>query len=198
MTSLCHQAYAPWVFNSFSSTVTLTDTPFRQFDPVIFCLSFTICFAIRKISFCWLGSFRPLANSFCFFPFVNEITFLAFCLFFVYSSHASVDFSFFQFPYFSSFLLLLQQLSHSTTMFPYACMDLLIIHMWPVLYLSLYFSSVASVHLHQCIFTLLLLPYLWPCFGILYMFFLLELPYTHSWFKLLMAYFSCTKLHVHY
>jgi len=38
--------------------------------------------------------------------------------------------------------------------------------MWPVLCPSLYFSSVASVHLHQCNSTLLLLPYLWPCFAI--------------------------------
>jgi len=56
-------------------------------------------------------------------------------------------------------------------MFP-DCMDLLTIHMWPVLFPSLYFSSVASVHLHQGIFTLLLLPYLWPCFAI----FLLSFP----------------------
>ena len=66
----------------FSSTITLPDTPFRQFDPVTSCLSFTICFAIRKISFCWLGSFRSLAHSLCFFPFANEISFLCF----VYSS----------------------------------------------------------------------------------------------------------------
>jgi len=35
----------------FASTVTLLDTPFRQFDHVISCLSFTIYFAIRKIFF---------------------------------------------------------------------------------------------------------------------------------------------------
>jgi len=35
----------------FSSTITLPDTPFGQFDPVISCLSFTICTAIRNISF---------------------------------------------------------------------------------------------------------------------------------------------------
>jgi len=42
----------------FSSTITLHDTPFKQFDPVISCLSFIICFAIRKISFWCRGSFR--------------------------------------------------------------------------------------------------------------------------------------------
>jgi len=36
---------------SFSSRITLPDTPLRQFGPVISYLSFTICFAIRKISF---------------------------------------------------------------------------------------------------------------------------------------------------
>jgi len=108
----------------FSSTITLLDAPFRQFDPIISFLSFTICFPIRKISFCWLGSFKSLAHSFCFFSFAKEITLFAFCLLFLYSFHASVDFSFVQFPYFFSFHLLLQQLPRSTTMFPYACMGL--------------------------------------------------------------------------
>jgi len=89
----------------FSSTISLPDKPLRQFDPVISCLSFTICFAIRKISFCWLGSFRSLAISLCFFPFANKITFFVFCLLFWYSSHASVDFSLLQFPYFFFFSL---------------------------------------------------------------------------------------------
>jgi len=34
-----------------SSTITFFDAPFVQFNPVISCLSLTICFAIRKISF---------------------------------------------------------------------------------------------------------------------------------------------------
>jgi len=54
-------------------------------------------------------------------------------------------------------------------MFPYACMGLLTIHMWSALCPSLYFSSVASIHLHQCITTLLPLPYLLPYFGNLHM-----------------------------
>jgi len=150
----------------FLSAVTLPDSPFRQFDPVISCLSFTVYFATRKISFCWSGSFKSRAHSFCFFCFAKEITLFAFCLLFLYSFHACVNF-FSNFHTFSSFSLLLQQLPHSTTMFPYACMGILTIHMWPVLYSSLYFSSVASVHLHQSISTLLPLPYFWPCFGIL-------------------------------
>jgi len=72
-----------------------------------------VCFAIRKISFCWFGSFKSLAHSFCLFPFAKEITLFAFCLLFLYSLHAYVDFSFFPisilfllFPYcFSNFLI---------------------------------------------------------------------------------------------
>jgi len=56
-----------------------------------------------------------LVHSFCFFPFAKEITLFAFCLLFFCSFHASIDF---QFPYLSSFPLLLQQLPH-LTMFPY-------------------------------------------------------------------------------
>jgi len=41
------------------------------------------------------------------------------------------------------------------------CMGLLTTHMWPVLFPLLYFSSVATVNLHQGISTLLPLPYLW-------------------------------------
>jgi len=84
---------------SFSSTITLPDTPFRQFDPVISYLSFTICFAIREISFWCSGSFRSLAHSFCFFSFAEEITLLAFCLHFLYSIHASFSFPLFRFLY---------------------------------------------------------------------------------------------------
>jgi len=107
----------------FSSTTSLPSTHFRQSDPVISCLSFTICFAIQKISFWWLGSFKSLTHSFCFFSFANEISLFVFCLLFLYSFHAS-------FHTFSSFLLLLHQSARSTTMFPYVCIDVLTIHMW--------------------------------------------------------------------
>jgi len=80
-----------------------------------------------------------------------------------------------------SFSLIVQTIGLS--MFPYVCMDLLTFHiLCPVLFQS-YFSSVASVHLHRDISTLLpLLANLWPCF--LYSshrLFLLGLPYMHSW-----------------
>jgi len=83
----------------FSSTSTLPDTPFRQFDPVISCLSFTIRIAIWKISFWCSGSFKSLAYSFCFCfsSFTKEITLFALCLLFLYSFHASVEFSLFHF-----------------------------------------------------------------------------------------------------
>ena len=47
-----------------------------QFNPVISCLSLTICFAIRKISFWHLESFKSFAHS-CFFSFAEEITLFA-------------------------------------------------------------------------------------------------------------------------
>jgi len=90
----------------FSSTITLPDTPFRQFDPVISCLSFTIYFASRKISFWCSGSFRSLAHSFCFFSFAEEITLFALCLHFLYFNHASFKFSLFPFLYFIFFSLI--------------------------------------------------------------------------------------------
>ena len=80
-----------------SSTVTLPNIPFRQFDPIISCCSFTICFAIRKVSFWRLWSFKSLAHSFCFVCFA--LVGFMFHLLFLYSFHASVDLSFFHFPY---------------------------------------------------------------------------------------------------
>jgi len=130
----------PWIFNPFLVYNHFTQYSFQTVWPRYIHFLFTICFAIR-----WLGSFKLLAHFFCFFPFAEEITFFAFCLLFLYSFHASVDFSFFNFHTFSSFPLLLQQLPDSTTIFLYDCMGLLTIHMWPVLFPS-YFSYVASVH----------------------------------------------------
>jgi len=86
----------------------------------------------------------------------------------LYSFHASVNFSFFPisifyvlFPYcFSNFFI------------PPPCflMSAWTIYMWSVLFPSLYFSFIGSVRLHQGISTLLSLPYLWACFGILHVF----------------------------
>jgi len=103
---LCSQLLFHESLIAFSSTVTLFDTPFRQFDPAISCLSFTVCFAIRKKSFWWLGSFKSLAHSLCFFSF-------GFCLLFLYSFHASVEFCFF-----SNF--------HTFLLFPYCFSNLFI------------------------------------------------------------------------
>ena len=57
-----------------SSTITFPDAPFIQFNPVISCLSSTICFAIRKILFWHSESFKSFPHSFCFFSFAEEIT----------------------------------------------------------------------------------------------------------------------------
>jgi len=96
--------FLPWIFNPFLIYNHFNRYSFQTVWPC-YILSFTICFAIQKISFWWLGSFKSLANSFCFFPFAKEITHFAFCLLFLHSFHASVDFSFFQFPYFFFFTL---------------------------------------------------------------------------------------------
>jgi len=133
----------------FSSTVTLPDTSFRQFDPVISYLSFTICFAIQKISFCWLGSFRSLANSFCsklltkwlFSILFTLIVLLCLCWFFF------LQFSilFLLFPYcFSNFLIPPPCFLMPAWAFWQSTCDLCCIHHY-------IFSSVASVHFHQCI-----------------------------------------------
>ena len=86
--------------SALPSTITFPDAPFIQFNPVISCLSLTICFALRKISFWHSESFKSFAHSFCFFSFAEEITLFAFCLLFLYSVLASSVFSFFHFPYF--------------------------------------------------------------------------------------------------
>jgi len=70
----------------------------------------------------------------------------------------------------SSYPLLHQQPPHSTTTFPYVCIDLLTVHICPVLFPSLYFSYVATICLHWSISTLLPLPYLWSCFCISHVF----------------------------
>jgi len=62
-----------------------------------------LCYSKNFI--CSSGSFKSLALSFCFFSFANEITLFACCLPFLYSFHASVDLSFFQFPCFFFFFL---------------------------------------------------------------------------------------------
>jgi len=141
----------------FSSTITLPDTPFRQFDPVISCLSFTICFAIRKISFWCSGSVRSLAHSFCFFSFAEEITLFALC--FCYSSYTpSVtrlsNFIFSIFCTLSCFPLLLQEPPHSTIVFPEVCKDLLTCHVCAVLFPSLFhhYSIIIFFILCQCSF----------------------------------------------
>jgi len=161
-------------------------------------LSFTTCFAIQKISFWWLGSFKLLANSFCFFAFAKEKTIFAFYLLFLYFFHASVDFSFFQFPYFSFFSLT----TLATSSF----------HHHVYLWLHAPFDNprdLCCFHHYTCIFHLLpvfiyvkIFPF---CFHYLIFdhalvfftcLFLLELPYTHSWFRLLTPSFCCIKPHV--
>ena len=53
---------------------------------------------------------------------------------------------------------------------------------------------VFTVHLHRGISILLLLPYLWSCFGILHMSFPPWAPiHRHSWYKLLTPSFCCVQ-----
>jgi len=109
----------------FSSTITLLNTPFRQFDPVLSCLSFTICFAIRKISFWCLGSFKSLINNYYYYYYTSTSSSIVInnpvCILFtllVLIPYFCWDFFFSSFHTFSSFPLLLQQHPHSTAVFP--------------------------------------------------------------------------------
>jgi len=111
-----------------------------------------------KISFWCSESFKSLAHSFCFFSFAEEIT---------SSCTPSMPLSSFlssNFHTLSSFLLLLQQLPHSTTtMFPYVCMAL-----WHSKYVPCCFHHI--FHLLPVFKYITLLPLLWPCFGIPHVF----------------------------
>jgi len=99
--------FLPLIFSPFLVYNHFTWCSIQTVLPVISCLSFTICFAIQKISVWWLGSFKSLARSFCFFPFAKEIILFAFCLLLLYSIHVSVNVFFFSnFHTFSSFPLL--------------------------------------------------------------------------------------------
>jgi len=181
-----------WIFTPFLACTHFTPYSFQTVWPHYMLLSFTICFLLEKFHFD--ASFKWLAHSFCSFPFAEEITLFAF----VYSSCIpSTPLSSFlssNFDTLYSFPLLLQHPPHCTIIFPYVCMDLLRIHMCPVLFPTLYCLFFASVHLHQGISTLLPLPYLWPCFCIPHMFFFLKLPYTQSWLELLMPSLCCVSI----
>jgi len=96
-------------------------------------------------------------------------------------------FFFSNFHTFSFFHLLLQQLPHSATMFPYACMGLLTIHMCAVSIIIFFICcqcSFTSRYFHS-VSTTLSLTMLWYSSRL----FLLELPYIHSWFKLETLYY---------
>jgi len=118
----------------FSSTITLPNTPFRQFHPMISCLFHLFCYS--KTFTLMLRIIKSLAHFFCFFSFAEKITLFPFCRLFLYSFHAL-----------PSFPLLLKQPSHSTTMFCYVCIDLLIIHMSCTVYIIIFFICC------QCSFT---------------------------------------------
>jgi len=128
-----------------------------------------------------------------FLSFAKEITLFVFCLLFLYSFHVPLSiFLFSNFHTFSSFPLLLQQLPHSTTMFPYACMGLLTIHMTCAVSIFIFFiccqCSCTSRYFRSAS-AILSLTMLWYSSRL----FLLELPYMHFWFKLLMPSFCCIK-----
>jgi len=178
----------------FSSTITLPDTPFSQFDPIIPHLSFTIGFAIQKISFWCSESFKSLAHSFCFFSFAEEITLFALCLLLLHSFHASVEF--FSLPF--SVLHLLFPYCFSNLLIPTPCFLMsarIFLH-----------STYVLCCFHHYLFHLLpVFTYIqvFPLFfhnliSILTCLFLLKLPYTYSSLKLLMPSFCSIKPHVHY
>jgi len=69
--------HTTYYFARSCCTISLSWYTFQTVWPIISCLSFAMCFAIWKISFCWSGSFKLLAHSFCFFSFAKEITLFA-------------------------------------------------------------------------------------------------------------------------
>jgi len=143
-----------------------------------------------------LGSFKSLAYSFCFFPFAKEITLFVFCLLFLYSFQASVDF-FFKFPYFSFFSLT----ALATSSFHFHHHVFLCLHgPFDNRHVTCAVSIIKYFICCQCSFTSKCFRYLIFDHALVFFtcLFLLELPYTHSWFKLLMQSFCCIKPHVHY
>ena len=109
----------------FSSAIMLPDTPFSLTPLYPVFLSFLpSALLFEKFHFVAQGHLNHLHIPSVSFPFHVLFTLLVFfpclCRFFFFS----------HFHTFSSFPLLLQQLPHSITMFPYACMGLLTIHMW--------------------------------------------------------------------
>jgi len=180
----------------FSSTITLPNTPFRQSDPIISCCSFSNSFAIRKISFWWLGSFKSLAHYFCLFPFAKEITHFAFSILFLYSFHASVNFSFFPI----SILFLLFPYCFSNFLIPPRCFLMTAWTFWQctcdLCCFRHYIFHRLSVFIYS---TLLPLPCLWPCFGILHMSFPPSASIHALWVQMSSAIFLLyIKPHVHY
>ena len=99
---------------------------------------------------------------------MEEITLFAFCLLFLYSFHTNIEFYLFQFPYLSSFPLLLQQSPHST-MFPCLHGPLDNPHMTCALSVIIFFICCQCAS-HLSISTLFPLPYLWPYFCMPYVF----------------------------
>jgi len=172
----------------FLSTILLPDAAFKQFDAVISCLSFTICFAVWKISFCCLRSFKLLAYFF-FFSFAEEITLFAVCIVFLYSLHASIEFFLFQFPYFifypycfnnlfiPSLCFLMSAWAFRQSAYNLCCLHHYICHLLPVfIYTKAFpFCFLCLISDHTCVFLTFL--------------FLLELLYTHSLLELLMPSF---------
>jgi len=109
-----------WTFNPFLVYYHFTWYTFQTVWPHYTMPFFyhLLCYS-KNFIFCWSGSFKSLAHSFCFFLFAKEITF--FCVLFpllVLLPCLCRFFFFFNLHTFSSFPLLLQQLPHSTTMFP--------------------------------------------------------------------------------
>jgi len=92
----------------------------------------------------------------------------------------------------SSLPLLLQQPPHSTTMFPYVCKDLLTFHvLWCFRHCLFHLLSVfIYVQVFALFFHCLISNH---AFVFLSCLFLLELPYTYSWLKLLMPSSCCIK-----
>jgi len=168
--SFIHQLFhvlLPWNVNPFLVYYHFSWYTFQRVGPRYILSFFYSLLCYSKYFILMVRSFKSLLHSFCFFPFAKEITLFAFCLLFLYSFHAFVDCSFF--PVSVLFFYSLTASATSSFHQHVSCCR--------CSFTSEYFHSASST------FSLTMLWYSSRLF-------LLELPFTHSWFKLLMPSFN--------
>ena len=148
----------PWMFNSFLIYNHFTWYSFQTVWPCYILSFFYHLLCHSKNFILLLRIIRSRAHFLCFFFFAEEITLFALCLHFLYSIHASFEFSPFHFLYVIFFSLTASATSSFHHHVSYVCKGVLTFHICAVLFPSLSFSSCANVHLHPGVSTVLALP----------------------------------------